>query len=56
MPAAPGRVRLVVGSVLLILLASPAAARDVFDRVRHGYADSDGVRIHYATLGHGPSS
>jgi pimeloyl-ACP methyl ester carboxylesterase len=39
------------------VLLSPApstAARDVFDRVRHGYADSNGVRIHYATLGHGP--
>jgi len=30
------------------------AAPDVFDRVRHRYADSDGVRIHYATLGRGP--
>ncbi|HXW06933.1 MAG TPA: alpha/beta hydrolase [Vicinamibacterales bacterium] len=27
---------------------------DVFDRVKHGYADSDGVKIHYATLGSGP--
>lgn len=31
--------------------ALAAASRDVFDRVRHGYADSGGVRIHYAELG-----
>ena len=24
------------------------------DRVEHGYADSNGVRIHYAALGEGP--
>jgi pimeloyl-ACP methyl ester carboxylesterase len=35
----------------LCLLASSAAAVDVFDRVEEGYADNDGVRIHYATLG-----
>ena len=34
--------------------ARAAAKADVFDRVRHRYADSDGVRIHYATLGRGP--
>ena len=26
----------------------------LFDRVEHGYADSDGVKIHYASLGEGP--
>ena len=45
-------------SVLLFLLASaaPAAAQDdVFDRVKHGYAASEGgVKIHYASLGEGP--
>ena len=48
----------VVGLVLSgIALVGPAAAQpggDVFDRVEHGFADSDGVRIHYATLGSGP--
>ncbi len=24
---------------------------DIFDRVKHGYADSAGVKIHYASLG-----
>ncbi len=34
------------------LFAQPA---DVFERVEHGYAVSDGgVKIHYATLGKGP--
>ena len=35
----------------------PALAQqgDVFDRVKHGYATSDGgVKIHYASLGEGP--
>src|SRR5207237_4003236 len=33
----------------------PPAKPDVFDRVKHGYATSEGgVKIHYATLGEGP--
>lgn len=28
--------------------------RDLMDRVEHGYADNNGVRIHYVTLGDGP--
>lgn len=31
-----------------------AASGDIFDRVEHHYADSDGVRIHYVTSGEGP--
>ena len=31
-----------------------AQTGDVWDRVEHGYADHDGVRIHYVTLGEGP--
>ena len=34
--------------------AGVASAADVHDRVTHGYADSNGVKIHYATLGSGP--
>ena len=26
---------------------------DVWDRAEHGYADNDGTRIHYVTLGEG---
>jgi pimeloyl-ACP methyl ester carboxylesterase len=33
---------------------SRAAGADVEARVEHGYADSGGVKIHYATLGKGP--
>lgn len=46
-----------LGCLLLCasVTAPPAsAADDVFDRVQHGYADSGGVKIHYATLGAGP--
>jgi pimeloyl-ACP methyl ester carboxylesterase len=35
-------------------LGVPAAASDVEDRVTHGYANSNGVKIHYATMGTGP--
>ena len=30
------------------------AIADIWDEVEHGYADSDGVKIHYATVGEGP--
>jgi pimeloyl-ACP methyl ester carboxylesterase len=33
--------------------ASPAQ-KDIWDRVEHHYADSNGVKIHYAALGKGP--
>ncbi len=36
-----------------ILMAASAFA-DIMDEVEHGYADSDGVEIHYAALGEGP--
>ncbi|HJN46956.1 MAG: alpha/beta hydrolase [Vicinamibacterales bacterium] len=51
-------VTVVVGLLLVgVALVGPVAAQpggDLFDRVEHGFADSDGVRIHYATLGSGP--
>jgi len=34
--------------------SSAAAAADLEDRVTHGYADSNGVKIHYAKIGSGP--
>ena len=41
--------------ILTILLFSGAAlSADVDARVEHGYADSNGVKIHYASLGKGP--
>jgi pimeloyl-ACP methyl ester carboxylesterase len=46
-------------SCLLLSSTVPGAAQaqqaDIFDRVKHGYAVSDGgVKIHYASLGEGP--
>ncbi len=38
----------------LLFLMGAAMASDVYDRVEHGYADSNGVKIHYASLGQGP--
>ncbi len=38
----------------LALAPSAGSAADVFLRVRDGYANSDGVKIHYVTLGRGP--
>ena len=38
----------------LLLVAGPLLAQDVWDQVEHRYADSNGVKIHYAALGEGP--
>lgn len=40
--------------VALLAVFVPAAQADLLDEVEHGYADNDGVRIHYATVGEGP--
>jgi epoxide hydrolase 4 len=40
--------------LLSLLLAAVALASDIESKVKHGYADSNGVKIHYATLGSGP--
>ena len=37
-----------------LLLTVAASAADIDDLVKHGYADSSGVKIHYASLGSGP--
>ena len=39
---------------LFFSLAAVAALADMTDEVEHRYADSDGVRIHYAVTGKGP--
>jgi pimeloyl-ACP methyl ester carboxylesterase len=47
--------RALSGLLVALLVSSAAAApKDVFTRVRDGYADNNGVRIHYVTLGRGP--
>lgn len=41
--------------LLIALLAFSAGSQaDLLDEVEHGYADNDGVKIHYATVGEGP--
>ena len=41
--------------LLLVTHLTPPQPKDVFERVKHGYATSEGgVKIHYATLGEGP--
>ncbi|MEO8028282.1 MAG: alpha/beta hydrolase [Bryobacteraceae bacterium] len=38
----------------LLLSAALLPAADVWDKVKDGYANSNGVKIHYATMGSGP--
>jgi pimeloyl-ACP methyl ester carboxylesterase len=40
--------------MLAMLVAQTLFAEGFMDEVEHGYADNDGVRIHYATVGEGP--
>lgn len=40
--------------VILASVSSVAVGSDLDKRVEHGYADSGGVKIHYASLGKGP--
>jgi pimeloyl-ACP methyl ester carboxylesterase len=41
-----------LGAALLVTMTAFGA--DLMDRVEHGYADNNGVKIHYATIGKGP--
>jgi pimeloyl-ACP methyl ester carboxylesterase len=41
-------------SIMMAAGALTAASDDIDSRVEHGYADSAGVKIHYATIGKGP--
>ena len=51
-----GIVATVACTIFLLTVPAPVLAQvDVFDRVKHGYAPSEGgVKIHYASLGEGP--
>src|SRR5271154_138771 len=40
--------------ILPVVLGASVYASDIESRVTHGYADSNGVKIHYASLGQGP--
>ena len=37
-----------------LFLCTQSAQADFFEEVAHGYADNDGVKIHYVTAGEGP--
>ena len=41
-------------AVLSVLAAAALSAADIESEVQHGYADSNGVKIHYVTMGKGP--
>ena len=43
-----------ISAVILLASSVDAVAEDLHERVQHGYADSGGVRIDYASLGKGP--
>ncbi len=45
--------RIIAGALIAALFATSAMA-DAWTEAEHGYADSNGVRIHYATMGEGP--
>ena len=45
---------LVISPLANTTVASVKQSENLIDRVEHGYADSDGVKIHYASLGEGP--
>ena len=40
--------------MLTLVFSAVLVAADIESRVTHGYADSNGVKIHYASLGQGP--
>ena len=44
----------IINIFVLTLFASLAWGADIDSRVKHGYADNNGVKIHYASLGQGP--
>ncbi|MDA1076199.1 MAG: alpha/beta hydrolase [Proteobacteria bacterium] len=41
-------------TIVALLVGTTVSAKDIWDDVEHGYADSSGVKIHYATMGEGP--
>jgi pimeloyl-ACP methyl ester carboxylesterase len=45
------RISIAVATILVFSLQALAADNDLDKRVEHGYADSGGVKIHYASLG-----
>ena len=46
--------RVVLKTAVALLASDVAEGGDFDSRVTHGYADSSGVKIHYASIGNGP--
>ncbi|MDH3492110.1 MAG: alpha/beta hydrolase [Acidobacteriota bacterium] len=46
---------LLVDRDLFLGLSLTVRARDVFEQVEHHFADNEGVKIHYVTMGEGPT-
>jgi pimeloyl-ACP methyl ester carboxylesterase len=46
--------RPIVAALVVLAVTRPSAAAGFDDKVTHGYADSNGVKIHYASIGSGP--
>src|SRR5713226_10779325 len=44
----------ILKTAVALLASDVAEGGDLESRVTHGYADSNGVKIHYASLGKGP--
>jgi pimeloyl-ACP methyl ester carboxylesterase len=42
-------------AAFVLLAVSGVHADDIWQDVEHGYADNDGVKIHYASIGEGPA-
>ena len=40
--------------VIALFAFSASTQADILDEVEHGYADNNGVKIHYASVGEGP--
>jgi len=48
------RIRMAMLALTLSVVAAPGAQADMWNEATHGYADNNGVKIHYASVGKGP--
>src|ERR1700722_12428676 len=49
-----GHAALMAGAMIMTILPSPAQAQSAAAVFQDNYADVNGVRLHYASVGHGP--
>jgi pimeloyl-ACP methyl ester carboxylesterase len=48
------RIHFLAVAIILLFALNLSASADVMSKVKHGYADNNGIKIHYASLGEGP--